>query len=134
MDVRWGYNNVRIHEGDEWKAAFICKEGLYEPTVMFFGLCNSPATFQSMMNDIFRLEIAQGWILIYMDDIVISNNGDRQDMISKVTHVLKKLKENDLFIKSEKGEYLVTRVNVLGFVVEDGKVVTRCNCRYTRKL
>ena len=81
MDVRWGYNNVRIREGDEWKAAFICKQGLYEPTVMFFGLCNSPATFQAMMNDIFKLEIAQGWILIYMDDIIIANEGDRDDMI-----------------------------------------------------
>jgi len=46
MDVRSGYNNVRIKEGDQWKAAFITHKGLFEPTVMFFGLCNSPATFQ----------------------------------------------------------------------------------------
>ena len=45
MDLRWGYNNVRIKEGDEWKAAFMTPEGLFEPTVMFFGLTNSPATF-----------------------------------------------------------------------------------------
>ena len=60
MDIRWGYNNVRIREGDEWKAAFISKFGLYEPLVMFFGLTNSPATFQHMMNDIFDNEITQG--------------------------------------------------------------------------
>jgi len=54
FDVRWGYNNVRIKAGDEWKAAFITNEGLYEPTVMFFGLTNSPATFQAMMNAIFK--------------------------------------------------------------------------------
>jgi hypothetical protein len=53
FDVRWGYNNVRIREGDEWKAAFLTPEGLFEPTVMFFGLTNSPATFQMMMNTIF---------------------------------------------------------------------------------
>ena len=53
LDVRWGYNNVRIKEGDEWKAAFRTNRGLYEPTVMFFGLTNSPSTFQTMMNDIF---------------------------------------------------------------------------------
>ena len=53
LDVRAGYNNVRIKEGDEWKAAFITPSGLFEPTVMFFGLCNAPATFQNMMNDIF---------------------------------------------------------------------------------
>ena len=50
MDLRWGYNNVRIKEGDEWKAAFTTPEGFFEPTVMFFGLTNSPATFQAMMN------------------------------------------------------------------------------------
>ena len=49
MDLRWGYNNVRIKEGDEWKAAFTTTEGSFEPTVMFFGLTNSPATFQAMM-------------------------------------------------------------------------------------
>jgi hypothetical protein len=47
LDVRWGYNNVRIKEGDEWKAAFRTNIRLFEPTVMFFGLTNSPATFQA---------------------------------------------------------------------------------------
>src|SRR5258707_11230869 len=71
FDIRWGYNNVRIKEGDEWKAAFLTPEGLFEPTVMFFGLTNSPATFQMMMNMIFRREIAQGWLSVYMDDLAI---------------------------------------------------------------
>ena len=53
FDVRWGYNNIRIKPGDEWKAAFLTPEGLFEPMVMFFGLTNSPATFQMMMNTIF---------------------------------------------------------------------------------
>ena len=46
FDVRWGYNNIRIKEGDQWKAAFITHKGLFKPTVMFFGLSNSPPTFQ----------------------------------------------------------------------------------------
>ncbi len=46
LDVQWGYNNVRIKTGDEWKAAFRTNQGLFEPTVMFFGLTNFPATFQ----------------------------------------------------------------------------------------
>ena len=71
MDVRWGYNNIRIKDGDEYKAAFQTNRGLFEPLVMFFGLTNSPATFQTMMNDIFREEIAQGWVIIYMDDILV---------------------------------------------------------------
>src|SRR6267142_1563742 len=71
FDIRWGYNNIRIKEGDEWKAAFLTQEGLFEPTVMFFGLTNSPATFQMMMNTIFRREVALGWLSVYMDDIAI---------------------------------------------------------------
>jgi len=71
LDLRWGYNNVWIKEGDEWKAAFKMNKGLFEPLVMFFGLCNSPATFQNMMNDIFNMETNEGWILIYINDILI---------------------------------------------------------------
>ena len=65
IDLWWGYNNVQIKEGDEWKAAFICHRGSYEPTVMFFGLCNSPTTFKTMMNEIFP----------DMDDIMIFTKG-----------------------------------------------------------
>jgi hypothetical protein len=53
FDVRWGYNNIRIKEGDEWKAAFLAQEGLFEPLVMFFGLTNSPVMFQTVVNTIF---------------------------------------------------------------------------------
>jgi len=60
FDIRWGYNNICIKEGDEYKATFKTSEGLFKPTVMFFGLTNSPATFQTMMDDIFQEEIAQG--------------------------------------------------------------------------
>ena len=71
FDVRWGYNNVRIKDGHQWKAAFITHKGLFEPTVMFFRLTNSPATFQRFMNDSFRDMIAKGWLVIYMDDLLI---------------------------------------------------------------
>src|SRR5260370_32492183 len=71
LDLRWGYNNVQIKEGDEWKAAFVTNRGLFEPTVMFFRLHNSPATFQAMMDDYFRDMIDEGWLVIYMDDILI---------------------------------------------------------------
>ena len=71
LDIQWGYNNVRIKEGDEWKAAFKTNKGLFEPMVMFFGLCNSPATFQNMMDHTFSDMIAQGFLIIYMDDLLI---------------------------------------------------------------
>ncbi|KAL5483420.1 hypothetical protein ACEPAI_8651 [Sanghuangporus weigelae] len=53
LNVRWGYYNIQICEGDEWKAAFRTNLGLFKPMVMLFGLCNAPATFQGFMNDIF---------------------------------------------------------------------------------
>jgi len=71
VDIHWGYNNIRIKPRDEWKAAFLTPEGLFEPTVMFFGLTNSPTTFQMMMNTIFRPGVAAGHTSVYMDDIVI---------------------------------------------------------------
>ena len=76
FDVHWGYNNVRIKPGDEWKAAFITNKGLFESRVMFFGLTNSPATFQTMMNAIFAEELLQGWLTIYMDDILVHMEDD----------------------------------------------------------
>jgi len=69
LDVRWGFNNVRIQEGDEWKATFRTNRGLFELLVMFFGLTNSPATFQTMMNDIFTDMISEGVVVVYLDDI-----------------------------------------------------------------
>jgi hypothetical protein len=71
LDVQWGFNNVRIQEGDEWKAAFWTNRGLFELLVMFFGLTNSPATFQTMMNDIFTDMISEGMVVVYLDDILI---------------------------------------------------------------
>jgi hypothetical protein len=59
FDIQWGYNNISIKEEDEWKGAFKTSKGLFESTIMFFGLTNSPATFQMMMDDIFQ-EVAQG--------------------------------------------------------------------------
>jgi len=71
LDIHWGYNNVWIKEGDEWKAAFQTNWGLFEPLVMYFCLTNSPATFQIMMNDIFKGLIDEGYIAIYMNNILI---------------------------------------------------------------
>ena len=121
MDVRWGYNNVRIHEGDEWKAAFKTKFGLFEPLVMFFGLCNSPATFQNMMDHIFIIELEKGVVIIYMDDILIP--ADTLEELEETTKVvLQRLKDNDLYLKPEKCEFARTRVEYLGMIIEQGRI------------
>jgi hypothetical protein len=71
FNICWGYNNIQIKPDDEWKAAFLTPEGLFEPTVMFFSLTNSLATFQMMMNTIFLCEVQEGWFLIFMDNGII---------------------------------------------------------------
>ncbi len=71
VDIHWGYNTVQIVEEDRHKAAFVTNRGLFELTVMFFGLTNSPATFQTMMDTIFHKQIARGTLTVYMDDIAI---------------------------------------------------------------
>ena len=71
MDIRWGCNNIHIKEGDEWKAPFTTPFGLYEPLVMFFRQCNSPPTFQAFMDSTFGNMITEGWLIIYMDDVLI---------------------------------------------------------------
>ncbi len=71
LDLHWGFNNVQIKEGDEWKATFWTNQGLFEPTVMFFGLCNSPVMFQTMMNNILCEFINHGKVICYMDNILV---------------------------------------------------------------
>jgi len=71
LDICWGFNNICIKPGNEWKAAFQTNRGLFKPLVMFFGMTNSPATFQTMMNDIFWNLIAEGIVVVYLDNILI---------------------------------------------------------------
>ena len=122
FDVRWGYNNVRIKEGDEWKAAFITNKGLFEPRVMFFGLTNFPATFQTMMNALYEEELQEGWLTIYMDDILIHTNDSLEDHRAKVHLILDKLAKHDLYLKPEKCLFKKEEVEFLGVVLKGGMV------------
>jgi Reverse transcriptase (RNA-dependent DNA polymerase)/RNase H-like domain found in reverse transcriptase len=121
LDVHWGYNNVRIRKGDEWKAAFKMNKGLFEPTMMFFGMCNSPATFQAMMDDIFMTMIDNRLVIVYMDDILIF--ADTKEELEKMTKlVLEKLREHDLFLKAKKCEFCQMRIEYLGMIIEKKKI------------
>jgi len=92
---------VRIKEGDEWKAAFSMPERLFEPTVMFFGLTNSPAIFQAIMNDLLRDLVVEEKIAVFIDDVMITMETEKgYDKI--VEEVLRRLEENNLFVKPEK--------------------------------
>jgi len=116
LDLRWDYNNVRIKEGDKWKAAFTIHIRAYKPTVMYFGLTNSPATFQTMMNDLFWDLINQGDTATFIDDILVATD-TKKGHDELVEEVLKRLEENDLFVKPEKYKWKVREMEFLGVVI-----------------
>ena len=107
---------MQIWEGDEWKAAFKTNCGLYKPTVMFFGLCNTPATFQVFINHIFKELINKELILLYLDDLMIfSEDDDQHESMTK--RVFKILRKNRLYLKPEKCEFDVKSVTFLEHVL-----------------
>jgi len=120
MNLRWEYNNVRIKEGDEWKAAFSMPEGSFESMVMFFGLTNSPAMFQVMINDLLSDLVVEEKVAVFIDDVMIAMETEEgHDEI--VEEVLRRLEENDLFVKLEKCVWKVREVGFLGVIIgEDG--------------
>ena len=121
FDVRWGYNNVRIRKEDQWKAAFKTNRGLFEPTVMFFGMCNSPATFQTMMDSIFSDMIEGCIVIVYMDDILIfAKTQEELEQYTKM--VLQRLQENDLYLKPKKCEFNKTTMEYLGLIIKEGQL------------
>jgi hypothetical protein len=117
LDLCWGYNNVRVKEGDEWKTAFWTKYGLFETLVMPFGLSGAPGAFQAMMNKVFQ-DLFNVSVIIYLDNILIfSSNPDKHE--GHVKEVLKRLMEMQLFCKGLKCKFHQTRVKYLGIIVLD---------------
>src|SRR6266508_490188 len=89
----------------------------------FFGLMNSPATFQAMMNHIFSQELIQRWLKIYMDDLLIcGRKSDLPELIAHAQKILQICQENDLFVKPDKCDFFVTTVEFLGFMIQEGKL------------
>jgi hypothetical protein len=121
LDVCWGYNNVHICEGNEWKAAFRTNRGLFEPLVMYFGLTNSPATFQTMMNEIFQDLITEGVVSVYLNDILIFTNSLEEH--SRITCLmLDRMREHKLYLQPEKCEFERTKIEYLGVIISHNKV------------
>ena len=116
MDLRWEYNNVQIKEGDEWKTAFMTPKGSFEPTVIFFGLTNSLATFQAMINELLRDLINMRKVAAFIDDVIVGTE-DKKGHKELVVEVVKKLEENDLYVKSEKCKWKIREVWFLGVVI-----------------
>ena len=121
FDVCAGYNNICIKEGNQHKAAFITPLGLFEPIVMFFGLCNALATFQDMMDTVFKDLVCKGWLIIYMDDMLIFSDNIKEHRI-QTCQVLQQLQEHDLYLKPEKCKFEVSEVEFLGAIIHTGEI------------
>ena len=121
LDLIWGYNNVRIKEGDEWKAAFLTNKGLFEPRVMYFGLCNSPGTFQRMMNNIFRELLHEEVLANYMDDFVIPAR-TMEELEERTIRFLKIAEKHNLCLKRSKCDFNMEEIPILGVIVGKGQV------------
>ena len=107
---------MRIKEGDEWKGAFTMHIGSFKPTVMFFGMTNSPVTFQAMMNEILRNLINEGKVAAFVDDVLVETETEEgHDEIVK--EILRRLEENNLYIKPEKCVWKVRKIRFLGVVI-----------------
>jgi len=123
IDLRWGYNNIQIKEGNKWKEAFMTPERSFEPTVMFFGLMNSPAIFQAMMNELLRNLINTGKVAVFIDNVIIETESE-EGHDELVAEVIKRLEENNLYVKPEKCKWKVREVGFLGVVIGVDRIKT----------
>ena len=128
FDVRWGYNNIRIKETDQWKGAFKTRRGLFEPKVMFFGMCNSPAAFQRFMNAILEpwyKKFGRKKGKNYMDDIAIGTLYKELDLhIEMIIDLFNILAAHGLHLKLSKSVFMQPQMDFLGVCIsKDGVTV-----------
>ena len=112
---------MRIKKGDEWKAAFLMSKGSFEPTVMFFGLTNSPAMFQAMMNNLLRDLVVEEKVAVFIDDVMVATETE-EGHNEIVEEVLRRLEKNDLFVKPEKCVWKAREVGFLGVIIGKDRV------------
>jgi hypothetical protein len=115
IDLTSGYWQIAIAAADRYRTAFRTRYGHYEFNVMPFGLTNAPATFQSLMNDIFR-DMLDICVVVYLDDILIYSKND-QDHEEHVRQALQRLREHKLYARPSKCTFFTDTVEYLGHVI-----------------
>src|SRR4051812_27879909 len=121
MDLRLGYHQIKIRNEDIHKTTFTTRYGLYEYTVMSFGLTNAPATLSRLMNSIF-MEYLDKFVVIYLDDILIYTNSEEEHAVH-LRLVLMKLREHRLYAKLSKCEFWLPEETYLGHVISAKGIV-----------
>jgi hypothetical protein len=120
LDLKQGYYQVRIAPGDEEKVACVTRYGSYEFLVMPFGLCNAPATFCTLMNDVFRPLLDKS-VVVYLDDILVYSK-NMEEHKQHLAEVFELLREHKLFVKKEKCSFAQEEVHFLGHIVGKGLI------------
>lgn len=120
MDLQQAYHQVAIHPGDEHKTAFLCRFGLYEFTVLPFGLTNAPSTFQRLIHSIFHDALDQ-YLLVYLDDLLVFSMSEEEHEMHLRT-VFDKLRAHKLFAKRKKCFFARSEVKYLGHIVGGGEL------------
>ena len=115
MDLRSGYHQIKIRNEDIPKTAFITRYGLYEYTVMSFGLTNAPAVFMRLMNSVFH-EYLDKFVVVYIDDILVYSKTE-DEHAEHLRLILTKLREHRLYAKFSKCEFWLKELIFLGHVV-----------------
>jgi hypothetical protein len=120
IDLKSGYHQMKIRASNIPKATFSTRYGLYEFTVMLFGLTNAPAYFMNLMNKVF-MEYLDKFVMVLIDDILIysKNDGDHEEHMRMV---LQKLRDNQLYAKFSKCEFWLDEVPFLGHVISNGGI------------